>query len=563
LNLRVFFFKFGVGLIFLSMLMACWDEGYFAFAQSLPLIQQFDQSRQRVQPLETERAIPFNFRLQSPERSPIPRAIDSIKFTLGGIHIEGVTVFTESEIASIYKESIGRTVVLEDVRQISEKIETLYRKEGYFLTRVFLPPQQVKDGVFTIKVIEGFIGSIQVEGATEELRLGVYEELEFLLKQKPARINSVERALLLLNDLPGMEGSGLLRSGREVGATDLVVQLNPIQITNYLNINNQGSRSVGPVIGNYTKQIRNVFNSFDELTLQLASSVDRHELANVSWRYSKPFIFNGLTISFGSLASNARPGGDFQALNLESKVITQSIRLRYPLIRSREGSLIVETGATNVVSKTLKDSEVLLQEKHTGKDLSIQAVDLQTRLGVSQASVTRSKANSVNAPFPTVAGFDTELKKYTYSLKHRIDSAGGMYGQIEIMGQSATKPLLSSERVAFGGGGIGKGFAPSSIVGDRGYGGSLELGWSTGIAMPWDSTGRMQFFAFRDVARAEQLSPDSAVGVMNKLRSSGLGLRWQSTEGWRTSIYIANPQLAEDQKNFIKEKIYFNFTIPW
>jgi hypothetical protein len=48
-----------------------------------------------------------------------------------------------------------------------------------------------------------------------------------------------------------------------------------------------------------------------------------------------------------------------------------------------------------------------------------------------------------------------------------------------------------------------------------------------------------------------------------KLRSSGVGLRWQSAEGWRTSVYYANPQLAEDQKTFIKEKLYFNLSIPW
>jgi hemolysin activation/secretion protein len=131
------------------------------------------------------------------------------------------------------------------------------------------------------------------------------------------------------------------------------------------------------------------------------------------------------------------------------------------------------------------------------------------------------------------------------------------------MGQSATKPLLSSERIAFGGGGIGKGFAPSSIVGDRGYGNSLEIGWSTQMIMPWESSGQMQFFAFRDLARAEQISPDNAGSVMYKLRSSGVGLRWQSTEGWRTSIYIANPKLAEDQKTFVKEKLYFNLSIPW
>ncbi len=74
----------------LSFLLAGFDEGYFAYAQSVVFPSTADQSRERVPtPITQPSGAPFNFRLQSPERSPIPRAIDSLKFTLGGIRVEG------------------------------------------------------------------------------------------------------------------------------------------------------------------------------------------------------------------------------------------------------------------------------------------------------------------------------------------------------------------------------------------------------------------------------------------------------------------------------------------
>ena len=134
---------------------------------------------------------------------------------------------------------------------------------------------------------------------------------------------------------------------------------------------------------------------------------------------------------------------------------------------------------------------------------------MQSRFGTTQATVSFSRANSVNAPLPSVSGFDGALKKYNYSFKHRVNSASGLYGQLETTGQSATKPLLSSERIAFGGSAFGKGFPPSSIVGDRGYGNSLEIGWSTQMSGPFSVPGQVQFFAFRDLARAEQISTEA------------------------------------------------------
>jgi hemolysin activation/secretion protein len=562
--LRSFFFKLGLTLVALSFLLAGFDEGYFAYAQSVVFPSTVDQSRERVpSPAPPQGGVPFNFRLQSPERSPIPRAIDSLKFTLGGIRVEGSSIYEKEDLEKIYAHLIGQTVVLEDVRQIAEKIEEKYKSQGFFLTRVFLPPQQVKDGVFQIRVIEGYIGDIQIEGATQDIRQDIQERLSKLLNRKPIDLPTVERALLLLNDLPGVQGAGLLRAGRELGATDLLVQLTTLPNTGLITLNNYSSRAIGPVVVNFARQFRSILLDQDELTFQIGASGNGKELVNASWRYAFLIGQDGLTATVGSLKSRARPGAEFAELNLESRVLSRMARLRYPLLRSRDGSVYAEVGSTNVSSQTFKEETQLLEEKHTTREAALQVVDARSALGVTQASVGVSRANAIHAPSPSVANYDPELKKYTYSFKHQAPIAGGFSAQLELQGQYAAKPLLSSERIAFGGGGIGRGFAPSTIVGDRGIGGSFELGWSDRFTTPWETEGVGQFFVFRDYARTQQIGVGGAQDHDFRLRSSGVGFRWQANDGVRTSIHVAKPQPTDGIQNPNKERVYISVAIPW
>ena len=562
--MRSIFFKLGLSLVALSFLLAGFDEGYFAYAQSVVFPSTADQSRERVPtPTLPQGGVPFNFRLQSPERSPIPRAIDSLKFTLGGVRVEGSSIYEAEDLRSFYAHLIGQTVVLEDVRQIAEKIEEKYKSQGYFLTRVFLPPQQVKDGVFQIRVIEGFIGDIQIEGASQEIRQDVQQRLISLLNRKPIDLPSVERALLLLNDLPGVQGAGLLRAGRELGATDLLVQLTVLPATGLITLSNHSSRAIGPVIVNFANQFRSILQDQDELTVQVGASGNAKELVNANWRYAFLIGRDGLIGTVGTLKSRARPGGEFAELNLESRVLSRMARLRYPLLRKRDGSVYAEAGATNVSSQTFKEEAQLLEEKYTTREASVQMVDAKSAFGATQASLGFSRANAIYAPSPSVANFDPELKKYTYNFKHQLPLVGGLSAQLEVQGQYAAKPLLSSERIAFGGAGIGRGFAPSTIVGDRGVGGSIELGWSERLTLPWESDGIGQFFVFRDYARTHQIGVGTTQDLDYKLRSYGVGFRWQANDGFRSSMFVAKPQTTDGLGNPNKERVYFSLGIPW
>ncbi len=112
-----------------------------AYAQVV-LPPQSDISRQRVEPLPLP-SNAFDFRIQSPEKSAVPRAIDEVEFSVASIKVTGATHFSAEEVHAFFVPLEGRKIVLQDLRDAAQKLEDRYRAEGFFLTRVFVAPQKV------------------------------------------------------------------------------------------------------------------------------------------------------------------------------------------------------------------------------------------------------------------------------------------------------------------------------------------------------------------------------------------------------------------------------------
>src|SRR3984885_1118797 len=112
----------------------------------------------------------FDFSVEAPHRSPVPRAVDEIHFKLADIRIVGATTLSPDSFRPLYAGLIGKDVSLANIYDVADAIENAYRAAGYLLVRAYVPPQHVKDGIFTIKVVEGFVESTSVQGGDEALQ---------------------------------------------------------------------------------------------------------------------------------------------------------------------------------------------------------------------------------------------------------------------------------------------------------------------------------------------------------------------------------------------------------
>ena len=494
---------------------------------SLPSQSEISRERVTLPPPTTPN---FDLRIQQPEKSAVARAIDEVEFEVRRIAVEGATAFPPDRVNAFFAPLVGRKVGLNALREAADKLEKLYNQEGYFLTRVFVPPQQVKDGVLTVRVIEGYIGDIYVEGVDEGSRAHVQAMLAPLLKRKPIDLASVERRLLILNDLPGMAGTSVLRQGAGLGASDLVVTLTKPDNLYQAAANNSGSKILGPWSYSATAILNQPLSLPGALVLGVnAGGRNIEAVRTANLRYSLPIGSDGFIGSLGAVIARSKPAGSLRPLEIESDLASVSLRSRYPLVRARENSLFLEAGLSVNRSTTDIFGQRIVDDRTTVGDIGL----IYQQNGWLNGSTTVSAslfqglpilgAIDNSAPFPSVLDFDPDFTRLTYALQRLQILPRGFTSLIALQGQYTGSKLLAGELIAFGGPSIGRGYDPSAITGDRGIGGLIEVRRDVPLTL-WNFYN-LQPYAFADAARVTTLATTTVERSSERINSIGAGIR--------------------------------------
>lgn len=472
----------------------------------------------------------FQLRIQSPDSSAVSKSIDSVKFLLRDVIVEGSTAFPPEVVQGIFAEVKGKTVGLGDVRKAATKLEARYRDEGYFLTRVFIAPQPISNGAIKVTVIEGFIEDITVEGLDPATQKTVRAALAPLLTRKPIDLPSLERRLLILNDIPGIAGTSVLKQGTTLGGSSLVVTLEDRPDSYQVAINNGASRILGP----WSYAANATFNRPLDLpgSFNLGISAGGRNLQSVqtvSARYTRAVGKEGLLTSVGILVAKARPGGSVRPLNIVNNLISVSARARYPFIRSREFSLFGEVGLSVNRSDTDILGQPLIRDRTTVLDFGVSAQQNGFLNGSTTANVGLYQGLPIlgaiknDAPAPSTLNFDAQFTRIVYSIQRTQPLPARFSAFLSFQGQYTNSKLLSGELVSFGGSAVGRGFDPAAITGDRGYGGLAELRYDLPISNVVIRSA--QIYGFVDAARTTSLATVVLPAISQNIQSGGGGIR--------------------------------------
>ena len=545
----------------LGLLIGAWCMP--AWSQTPNLGSASDISRLRV-PVPLPRLPAFELRVQTPEKTPTPRSIEDIDFDLKGVRVLGSSRYREAELAELFADVTGRKVKIEELRKKVSQLEDRYRSEGFFLCRVFLPPQQVKDGIFTVQVVEGFISEVYVDGGVAAERTMIQRMLAPLLDRKPIDLRSLEEALLILNDIPSVRTSGTLRPGAKLGATELVVSVSPPAPTTYvLGLSNTASKTLGPWAVSLNASIPRPLGAVGSLSLGLNSGLfPAEKLRVVIAQYAMPVGSSGAVMSFGALSAAARPKASLSSLGILSESTSIGPRFRIPIFRSVAQSLFFDFGLSVNRSETFlsakTDSETALtSDRTTVGDLGLSYQHSGFLGGTSQVGLTLQRglnglgaykqsaygADLTTYPRPSSEGFDSHFAKRTLSFV-RLQGLTGPYSlAAAVQVQDSNDPLLAGDKVAFGGPIIGRGYDSGAITGDRGYGGIVEFRWDRPEPLPWSwaAEAKLQAFAAYDFAHATTLARPLAEVAATKatIASMSLGTRFRTPGGLSIETMVA------------------------
>jgi len=255
-------------------------------------------------------------------------------------------LLTDSQLEHMLGKFTGRDDNFEEIDAAAALVADALHKRGYAFARVLIPRQEVSGGVVELEILPGKLyeqngaPDIQVkpQGKTRISEKLVAATVAAPLSD-PVALNTaeLERGLLLLNDLPGVQGSGVLSPGQEPGtlALGIDVREGPL-FGGWVDVDDYGSRETG------TDRVAADLHVYDptghgdagELYLAKTSGTD-----SATASYTDPIGVSGLNGRLAASFLQYHVLREFSALDATGNSTWLSAGLSYPLLRTRESNL--------------------------------------------------------------------------------------------------------------------------------------------------------------------------------------------------------------------------------
>ncbi len=504
------------------------------------------------------------------ENQPAVAGAELVKFKLNSIRIEGNKVFSAGELQSLYANKLGTEVSLAELYAIRDEITKKYREAGYIISRAVIPAQNFdkKGADVVIKIIEGFVNNVSVQGNTRGNR-SIINSMVAKIKQKGA-LNSadLERYLLLINDLPGEKATAVLRpSASAVGGTDVIITLEHSLLDGIATLDNSGSKTVGPNLFSTEVNLNSGLGLSEEIRGRVITDAFHGEdLRFGEIAYKQPIGSEGTKLKFGYARTATNPHGSISSLGIRGDTLIKDVELTHPLIRSRKENLNTRVGFaakdtdTSALTVNLYNDSVRVATLGGTYDFAdtlggVSLLDLSVSQGVdafgaSDSTNTLSRSNA-----------DATFTRYNFEASRTQKVVDNVTLLVAGAGQYANQAVLASEEFGFGGREFGRGYDFSEITGDSGIAGKVELQY--GLDTQLEYLTDIQPYAFYDVGQTWQKEAavtgedDSATAA-----SAGAGVRFNMLKDFSGYAEASKP-LTKNVTNQGDDDVRFNFGISY
>ena len=447
----------------------------------------------QLNPNQTERnieAIQLEQRRAKSAAMPLPKAPRSEisadtrpLFKLAAVSVDGAGAIAGGTIAEIYRSYLGRTVSKADLTTIAAKISDLYRDAGYHLSRAIVPAQDIKNGRIRIQVIEGTIADIVLKGDGAE-QFGVRGLLAAVAAEHPARLETLERQLLLVNDRPGVHiaDTALEEIGVASGRFRLIVYLETWRIFTAFGLDSWGTPAVGPLQAYSSSALNSYFIAGDSLGLNLSTIPNApRELGFGRLSYDAPVGASGARLGATAAYGEIWPGDDRARFSTRTTAQTYEVRGSVVPLQTRKSSITL-TASAGFSDVAERDSFGAIYSDHIRTVRLAADAQRQDDLG-GRNYLTVGVRQGLDVLGASRQGDDflsrgggsglATIVDFSYARYQKLSDTWSL--RIATAGQLASTTLLESQEFYLGGPVFGRGYYGGELSGDNGVAGVLEL----------------------------------------------------------------------------------------
>lgn len=525
------------------------------FSQTAPVIPGAGQLLRQTEPspVATPPAAMPTLKVDPTSSVKNPAVVDAAKVVLRSIKLTGNTGFDKSTLLPLVTPAIGRKNTFAEIEGLAQRITDYYQSHGQPLARAYIPEQVMADGALQITVQEAFYGRITV---VNKSTFSTQRLLAFAGSLKQGQLveqASLDRTLLILRELGGIDATANASAGSVPGSTDLTITaVNAPRTSGTYSLDNNGSRATGRV--------------------RLMATIETSNQLGLGETYSATGLTSGTGMIYERLAAEApinrwgtragighahlkySLGSNFSSLNAHGSADVLDGFIRHPLIRAASTTL---TGEVRLEHKSLQD-RVDSTGAHTDRTVNLASASVKGEVrdswgggGNTSFSVEYAQGHVGFDDAQALAADQSATGAHTQGMYgrgnisvSRLQSLGvdprlaGTTIFASIKAQSASKNLDSSEQMSIAGPQGVRGYDVNAVSGAQGYVATLEVRQT----LPAIPGGTWQAKLFVDAGSA-QVYKNSFTSVANTadLKSVGLGLNWVNQSGWNAQLVVAKP----------------------
>jgi hemolysin activation/secretion protein len=477
------------------------------------------------------------------EQNDTASAPPGIAFDVRALRISGNTAFATATLHALVADAEGRTLSLAQLLEIAGRITEHYRTHGYPLARAVIRAQVIRDGVVDLEVLEARYGRIDLRNRSRVDADLLRATLAPLQGGQWVSQAELDRALLLLGDIPGVVPDALLKPGDNVGTSDLQVDTAPgRRLAGGVLADNAGNRYTGRARAGLNIDLINPLDHGDVLSASVLGSGS----GLVYGRLGYEALLNGSGTRAGGAYSSLRYslGGAFEPLEVHGTARVASLWAKQPFLRGRDLNLYGQLRFDRTQLRDRIDATAIRNDRDLDVVTMSLAGDARDALlggainlwsgGWSGGKVAFGDAAARLADAAT-ARTQGDFSRWHASLA-RLQSLGSRSAlYIAVSGQWSTANLDSSQKLSVGGPYSVRGYDTGAQSGDTGVLATAELRRDLDIRF-----GRLQAVAFIDSAALRvNATPWVAGDNATRLSGVGLGLNWAAPGDWQIKGQVA------------------------
>lgn len=458
----------------------------FTFAANLPTSGDIQRQVEKPKFEDEQKTLPS---IKKDYKAPLVMQ-DSVTTLIKDFKLSSNSVFSSAELNKLVEPYKNQQLGMNKLKEIASIVTKYYRDNGYFVARAYLPQQSVKDGIIEIAIIEGTYGGFDIKNSSLVNNNTVQNFMDELKNGQTVSTESLERQMLLINDLSGVIVTNAeVYPGAEVGTSNFAITTEPTnKFGGYAIADNYGSRYTGEYRLNAGVNVNSISNVGDTLSVTgLVSNTANLKNGGVS--YERPIGYSGL---MGNVNLSKTDYTLDKIPNYEGKGKSDNmgVGVSYPLVKTRSYSQIVsldylhknmdDTTGTIGNTETSEKSVDSITAKFTEKrntDILNHSGKLTTSVAITTGIANMN--NDVAITNDQKINTDGNFSKLNLNVTHSQQLNPEFTLKTTLNAQkSLGKNLDSSEDISVGGSNGVKAYEDSELSGDQGYVVGLNLSYA-------------------------------------------------------------------------------------